>query len=137
MERLKRLDNDKLIDVVGNYRRYGYDEDIRNAAISLLRERGWSMEELEMFGHLNNRNYDDAVKEYNSFRRNTKTAYILLVLSVGALLPAHLIFVYLAYRNQKEFYRLLDKEDETMSFTDPLFYFHRKNRMREQLQGIS
>lgn len=27
---LKRLDNDKLIDVVKNYKRYGYDAEIRD-----------------------------------------------------------------------------------------------------------
>ena len=26
---LKRFDNDKLIDVVKNYKRYGYDDEIR------------------------------------------------------------------------------------------------------------
>ena len=27
---LKRFDNDKLIDVVKNYKRYGYDDEIRD-----------------------------------------------------------------------------------------------------------
>ena len=30
---LKRFDNDKLIDVVKNYKRYGYDDEIRDYAI--------------------------------------------------------------------------------------------------------
>lgn len=34
IERLKKLDTDKLIDVVKNYRQYGYDENLRNSAIS-------------------------------------------------------------------------------------------------------
>ena len=42
---LKRLDNDKLIDVVKNYKRYGYGAEIRDYAIKLLEERGWSIEE--------------------------------------------------------------------------------------------
>ena len=33
---LKRFDNDKLIDVVKNYKRYGYDDEIRDYAIRLL-----------------------------------------------------------------------------------------------------
>ena len=37
---LKRFDNDKLIDVVKNYKRYGYDDEIRDYAIRLLEERG-------------------------------------------------------------------------------------------------
>ena len=40
IERLKKLDTDKLIDVVKNYRQYGYEENLRNSAISLLEERG-------------------------------------------------------------------------------------------------
>jgi hypothetical protein len=30
---LKRFDNDKLIDVVKNYKRYGYDDEIRDDKI--------------------------------------------------------------------------------------------------------
>ena len=44
---LKRFDNDKLIDVVKNYKRYGYDDEIRDYAINLLKERGWSVEDLK------------------------------------------------------------------------------------------
>ena len=46
---LKRFDNDKLIDVVKNYKRYGYDDEIRDYAINLLKERGWSVEDLKTF----------------------------------------------------------------------------------------
>lgn len=48
---LKRFDNDKLIDVVKNYKRYGYDDEIRDYAINLLKERGWSIEDLKTFGY--------------------------------------------------------------------------------------
>ena len=48
---LKRFDNDKLIDVVKNYKRYGYDDEIRDYAINLLKERGWSVEDLKTFGY--------------------------------------------------------------------------------------
>ena len=37
---LNKFDNDKLIDVVKNYKRYGYDDEIRDYAINLLKERG-------------------------------------------------------------------------------------------------
>ena len=39
---LNKFDNDKLIDVVKNYKRYGYDDEIRDHAIKLLVERGWN-----------------------------------------------------------------------------------------------
>ena len=38
---LNKFDNDKLIDVVKNYKRYGYDDELRDYAINLLGERGW------------------------------------------------------------------------------------------------
>ena len=34
---LNKFDNDKLIDVVKNYKRYGYDDELRDYAINLLR----------------------------------------------------------------------------------------------------
>ena len=37
---LNKFDNDKLIDVVKNYKRYGYDDELRDYAINLLGERG-------------------------------------------------------------------------------------------------
>ena len=36
---LNKFDNDKLIDVVKNYKRYGYDDELRDYAINLLGER--------------------------------------------------------------------------------------------------
>ena len=33
---LNKFDNDKLIDVVKNYKRYGYDDELRDYAINLL-----------------------------------------------------------------------------------------------------
>ena len=46
MTTLKTLDNSKLIDVVKNYKQYGYDEETRNSAISILEERGVSIQDL-------------------------------------------------------------------------------------------
>lgn len=40
---LNKFDNDKLIDVVKNYKRYGYDDELRDYAINLLGERGWNI----------------------------------------------------------------------------------------------
>lgn len=44
---LNKFDNDKLIDVVKNYKRYGYDDELRDYAINLLGERGWNREDLQ------------------------------------------------------------------------------------------
>lgn len=137
---LKRLDNDKLIDIVKNYRQYEYDNDIRDTAIALLIERGWSIDELKMFGHLDNHNYDIALNEFNAYRRNVKIAYAILFLSLGTLAIISTVFIFLAYRNQERFYSVLGKKNESAFIADGLgvmFYFHKRNRMKEQLKGIS
>ena len=36
---LNKFDNDKLIDIVKNYKRYGYNDALRNYVINLLGER--------------------------------------------------------------------------------------------------
>ena len=51
---LNKFDNDKLIDIVKNYKRYGYNDALRNYVINLLEERGWSREDLQRFGYLTN-----------------------------------------------------------------------------------
>ena len=45
LERIKTLSNDKLIDVVKNYRQYGYSDELRNVALEELQERGIDREE--------------------------------------------------------------------------------------------
>ena len=35
---LNKFDNDKLIDIVKNYKRYGYNDALRNYVINLLEE---------------------------------------------------------------------------------------------------
>lgn len=138
---LKRMDNDKLLDVVKNYRRYGYDEETRDTAILILEERGWSSEELKMFGYLDNWNYDEAERQYNAYCRNSKIGFAILILSLGMLFIFYFIFMYLAFLNQQKFYKALGKEDESNMnadmFWSVMLYFHLRNRMREQLKGIS
>ena len=51
---LNKFDNDKLIDIVKNYKRYGYNDALRNYVINLLEERDWSREDLQRFGYLTN-----------------------------------------------------------------------------------
>lgn len=68
---LNKFDNDKLIDIVKNYKRYGYNDALRNYVINLLGERGWSREDLQQFGYLTNNNYDEAEKQYKAYKRNS------------------------------------------------------------------
>ncbi len=92
-EKLRTLDTDKLIDVVKNYRQYGYSENIRLTAISILESRGISKEQLQLTGNYDNKTYDRANELYHSFSRNSKRAFVLygLVLFISLLTP----FLYL------------------------------------------
>ena len=81
---LKALDNNKLIDIVKNYKQYGYDQCTRSAAISILEERGFSTQDLKMTGNFENQKFEEANMYYDSFFKNSKIAlvsYILIFLS--------------------------------------------------------
>lgn len=87
-ERLDRLETTKLIDVVKNSQQYGYSEDVRLYALSLLSARGVSQEDLELTGNFTNANYQDAERVYNSFLVNSKIAFfaylILIIVKLGS-----------------------------------------------------
>lgn len=136
---LNKLDYDKLIDIVKNYKRYGYKEGIRDYAIRLLEEKGWSMDDLRQFGYLTNYDYDEAEKQYKAYIRNSLIGLCTLVLSGGILFFVYLIFLVLAYRNVSKFYKALGRnEDEAALFNalGVLAYFHLKGKMKEELKGI-
>lgn len=100
---LNKFDNDKLIDIVKNYKRYGYNDALRNYVINLLGERGWSREDLQQFGYLTNNNYDEAEKQYKAYKRNSLIGICTLVFSGGILIIVYLIFLIMAYRNVARF----------------------------------
>ena len=119
---LKRFDNDKLIDVVKNYKRYGYDDEIRDYAIRLLEERGWSVDDLKTFGYWENSDYEEAL------------------ISLCMLAPIYLVFVFMAYRNVCKFYQALGRKEEAVFSFDlcwhVLLFFYLKEKMKEELKGI-
>lgn len=136
---LNKFDNDKLIDVVKNYKRYGYDDELRDYAINLLGERGWNREDLQQFGYLTNHDYDEAEKQYKAYKRNSLIGICTLIFSGGILAVVYLIFLIMAYQNVAKFYKALGcDEDETALFNvlGVLAYFHLKGRMKEELKGI-
>lgn len=133
-ERLLKLDNDKLIDVVKNYRQYGYDDQLRETAISILADRGISKEQLQITGSFENKTYDYANDLSASFLKNSKIAFVMyLVLfssriliqiipddSVGlawTLLIAtilsfilYFVFLIMSFMNQNQFYKAIGQD---------------------------
>ena len=134
IDRLQKFDNNKLIDVVKNYRQYGYDDELRAAAISLLQKRGVSEEDLRLTGNFTNKSYDHAGALYKAFGRNSALAFCFYVLLIGsrilvsyffnssesyALIFSVLTFISLilfgfflfkAFQNQSDFYKILGKD---------------------------
>lgn len=133
-ERLLKLDNNKLIDVVKNYRQYGYDEELREAAINILAERGISKDQLKFTGNLGNNTYDFAKGLCAAYLKNSKiafglylTLFILRILSsifhsasVGfestllivtiILFILFVVFLILSFVNQNQFYKSVGQE---------------------------
>jgi hypothetical protein len=132
-DRLNNLDNKKLIDVVKNYRQYGYDENMRANAISILNERGITKEQLEITGNFDNNTYDYATELYESFSKSSKIAFVLflIVLLTNILIPiaavnseimaslllllnflvliGYIIFLIRSFMNQNQFYKTINQ----------------------------
>jgi hypothetical protein len=133
-ERLNNFENLKLIDIVKNYRQYGYDNKLREKAISILNERGITKEQLQLTGDFENKNYDLAKDIYNSFCKNSKIAFILyaILLLTNILTPIiayssdsfglivliinwislifFIIFFIKSFINQNQFFKMLNQD---------------------------
>ena len=79
ISRLRSLDDEKLIDIVKNYRQYNYDTDFRKAAIGILKGRGIDKEQLKLTGNFENQTYTTAVKIYDLFKRNSIIAIVFYI----------------------------------------------------------
>jgi len=129
-ERLKSLDSSKLVDLVRNYRQYGYDEDFRKEALGILEERGIDKEQLQLTGSFDNHNYDRAQELYTDFRKNSNRAFILYailfvtliglgmirsiveipvllhMLIVWGVIASYWVFLIKSFLNQDSFYKI-------------------------------
>lgn len=132
-ERLISMEDHKLIDVVKNYRQYGYNNELRNEALKILKSRGIDEFELKLKGDFRNSTYDHALVYYQDFERNSKIAFGLYLyfifgnIMLSILLPdgenfdffisivsilaliGYLIFMLLSFINQSNFYKTIRK----------------------------
>jgi hypothetical protein len=166
MEKLQNLSNDKLIQVVKNYRQYGYDVDTRNAAIDELKTRGISEEMLQVTGNQENDTYQRSVLLYKSFLNKTRwglVCYLLLLVfrfgyaSADQKLALVLIVVLLAillcffvlliqsFFLQADFYKLIGNKmgsDAVLLYLVlglPFYFvlfFYFRKQMREKMNEI-
>ncbi|WP_347374492.1 LptF/LptG family permease [Aequorivita sp. Q41] len=82
--------NKQLIDIVKNYRQYGYSEEVRKAALQQLNLKGYSKLELKMSGDFENKIYSVALQSFNessSFSKKGLNAYFISIIClIGMIL---------------------------------------------------
>ena len=133
-ERILKLDNNKLIDVVKNYRQYGYDEELRETAMNILADRGISKDQLKFTGNLGENTYDFAKGLCAAYLKNSRIAFVLylalfilrisnslfhnayfgfestLLIVTIILFILFVMFLILSFVNQNQFYKSIGQE---------------------------
>ena len=151
---LESYSNEKLIDIIKNYRQYDFDIAYRNTALEIMNTRGVTESELKYSGNLVNDNYENALRHLASYKENSTIALILYIAYalfglIGAVLnnngfpvlgPVLIILGFFAlilflvaliksYTNQTSFYKLLDKNRASniillLLFGIPLYFIY-------------
>jgi len=152
---LESFENEKLIDIVKNFRQFGLSLNYKQRALKILNSRGISELQLKMAGNLSNQKYENALRLYIDFKEHSKLALVLNILTIllglggfvlsnngipviGKILSviavlSLLFFVVLFLKstsNQSDFYKLLSIKFLTNSFVFiilgiPLFVLYR------------
>ena len=152
---LEHFENDKLIDLVKNYRHYGLGISHKANALQVLSKRGITELELKLSGNLSNESYESGIRHMQDYHENATLAnYVhiaLLVFGISGLilnnnglpalgkimvtigvLSAVLFFILFpkVLKNQSEFYTLLKKKFMTHNVVFiilalPLFFLYR------------
>ena len=164
--RLAKLDSSKLIEIVKNYRQYGYSKEIRAYAIDLLEKQGITIEDLRLTGNLENAKYTYANELYLAFRQNSLLSLIFYCLSIilKAASTFHFIslgsgtlflFIFLvvlfffflirSFIKQNDFYKLIGSDLGSegaliyLLFGMPFYmvmYFVFQSQMKEKMSSI-
>lgn len=133
-ELFRTFDNNKLIDIVKNYRKYKYDERLKLLALEILNERGISDEDLKLTGNYSNNTYTNAAEQYERHGKLSAITFVLylawltsnLLLKTGFfgtftglaiavyILIVALYFFYLvkSFIEYSNFYKVIGKESE-------------------------
>ena len=163
---LNKFENDKLIDIIKNFRQFGLSLNYKQKALKILNSRGISELELKMGGNLSNQKYENALRLYIDFKENSKLALVLNLLTivlglVGSILNnnsnlvlgnilngiaiLNLLFFVVVFQkttsNQSDFYKLLSIKFLTNSFVFiilgiPLFFLYRPYFIKKMKQDL-
>ena len=156
VNKIKNLDNPKLIDVVKNYQRYNYPVEFRDEALKILRQRGINENALKISGNLENAKYDDARKIYDKINLYNNLAFAAYILSIFVYFSGNaafgllfsvifLILMMLVYSNRNDFFKAIKETDRDFSMAIFLFigipmyflvYFLTKRDLKEKLERL-
>ena len=167
---LKNFNDAKLIDIVKNYRHYGLGIAHKVNALGELNNRGISEIDLKVSGNLTNQALESGIRHLDDyhenatlgvlaysitiitggvglvFNNNTWPIIVILMISMAVIaLIMFLIILPKVFKNQVEFYKLLDKKFTTNNMffiliSIPLFFLYRlyfNKKMKEDLSKIS
>ncbi|MGB0186802.1 MAG: LptF/LptG family permease [Flavobacteriaceae bacterium] len=154
-QNIQHFENDKLIDLIKNYRHYGLTLADKTNALKHLKKRGITELELKLTGNLSNESYESGVRHMEDYHENATVAYyahlIVLILGIGGFILnnngfptigsimialaiiALILFLILfpkVVKNQAAFYKLLKKKFMTHNVVFiilglPLFFLYR------------
>ena len=91
---LNAMQNDDLIDVVKNHRRYGHSSTYRNQALLILEGRGISEMELRMQGNFENYSYNEGMRAHDNYQKYSKKALLFYIIAVAAAIVWLFLSIY-------------------------------------------
>ena len=164
--KLESFENEKLIDIVKNFRQFGLSLNYKQKALKILNLRDISELELKMSGNLSNQKYENALRLYIDFKQHSKLALVLntltILLGFGGLVLSNngmpvmgkilsgiavlcLLFFLIVFQktisNQFNFYKLLSIKFLTNSFVFiilgiPLFVLYRPYFIKKMKEDL-
>ena len=137
---LDAYSDNKLIDLLKNYRQYDLDRSYKNTALQILNSRGVTEQELRFGGNLVNEKFESALRYKNSYNENSRIGFFLylvalifdlagailnnngfptlgkVILGIGILATVLYIIAFIkAIISQSNFYKALNKKVMTNS----------------------
>lgn len=153
MWHLDNFSNEKLIDIVKNYKLYKYKIEVKFEAQAILKDRGISEDEINGIENIKAvAPKQDLLLGFKNYSIVTICLYIILIvfqyfvasmpmlIAFALLFVGFFIFLLLCFRSQKQFYLLIKQLDKSahgfMFFilgilVYPIYYFYLINRMKK------
>jgi lipopolysaccharide export system permease protein len=90
-EKLNGDDNNKLINIIKNYRQYNYTITYRNTALAILASRGITKQQLKFAGHFTNQKFEDTLRLKNKYVEDSQLALILYIFTTVFILAGSIL----------------------------------------------